>query len=488
MPKTIDFDKKRFTCKFGTYCTGNASDLKDPSLHARAQEYRRRMNGEMRALASQDIARIPRSKGYFVTKKYDGEFALCFFDGKTMISVNPGGTVRSGLPVFDEAVKLLKKAKVKDCVFAAELYVIDASTQRNAVQQVVGILRSPKAKADLGRIGLAAFNVVEVNEKPVETAEETTDLLKKWFAKGELVKSVETVVADKESDILEAFTDWVIGEGAEGIVVRHDRAGWYKVKLRHNIDAAIIGFSEGVDERKGMLHDLLVALIRDDGTFHEFARVGGGYSDEDRKNIAAKLKKTVVPSDYVAVNNDYVAYEMVKPGPVIELSCLDLVPQTSKGDPVKRMVLDWDGKRFVPLSRMPLVSVISPQFVRLRDDKEASIDDANIRQITDLANVTDTKKPAREDESLPSEVLERVVYTKEMKGNTMVRKLLLWKTNKEETGEFPAYVVYLTDFSPNRKTPLERDIRIANDEKNARKLFDEMAEKNFIGGWEKAGK
>ena len=488
MPITLNFDKKRFTCKFGSYCTGNATDLADPSLHARSQEYRRRMSGEMRALASQDISRIPRSKGYYVTKKYDGEFALCFFDGDTMISVNPGGTVRSGLPAFDEAVKLLKKAKVKECIFAGELYVIDAASQRNAVQQVVGILRSPKTKTELDRIGLAVFNVVELAGKPIESSAEVHDLLKKWFAKGKLVKPVESVVADTDTDILEAFTNWVIGEGAEGIVVRHDRAGWYKVKLRHNIDAAIIGFSEGVDERKGLLHDLLVALIREDGTFHEFARVGGGYSDEDRKTIAAKLKKTIVPSDYVAVNNDYVAYEMVKPGPVIELSCLDLIPQTSKGDPVKRMVLDWDGKRYLPLVRMPLVSVISPQFVRLRDDKEATIEDVNIRQIAELANVSDTEKPAREDESPPSKLIERVVYTKLMKGNTMVRKLLLWKTNKEETGEFPAYVVYLTDFSPNRKTPLERDIRIANDEKSARKLFDEMAEKNFIGGWEKSGK
>jgi hypothetical protein len=46
-------------------------------------------------------------------------------------------------------------------------------------------------------------------------------------------------------------------------------------------------------------------------------------------------------------------------------------------------------------------------------------------------------------------------------------------------------VVYLTDFSPNRQNPLERDIRIAQSEKSARRMFKELAEKNFIGGWEK---
>ena len=118
---------------------------------------------------------------------------------------------------------------------------------------------------------------------------------------------------------MELFTNWVIGEGAEGIVVRHDRAGWFKVKSRHNIDVAIIGYSEGTENRKGMLHDLLVAVIRNDGTFHELARVGGGFTEEDRKTIADEMA-SFVPSDYVAVNNDYVAYEMVHPGPVIEIT------------------------------------------------------------------------------------------------------------------------------------------------------------------------
>jgi hypothetical protein len=73
-----------------------------------------------------------------------------------------------------------------------------------------------------------------------------------------------------------------------------------------------------------------------------------------------------------------------------------------------------------------------------------------------------------------------------MRGASMVRKLLLWKTNKEDTGDFPGYVVYLTDFSPNRQEPLQRDIRISNDETTARRLFADMAKKYFVGGWEKA--
>ena len=35
-------------------------------------------------------------------------------------------------------------------------------------------------------------------------------------------------------------------------------------------------------------NDLLVAVMRNDGTFHELARVGGGFTDEDRRTMRAR--------------------------------------------------------------------------------------------------------------------------------------------------------------------------------------------------------
>jgi len=150
------------------------------------------------------------------------------------------------------------------------------------------------------------------------------------------------------------------------------------------------------------------------------------------------------------------------------------------------MVLEWDAKRYVALSRLPLASAISPQFVRLRDDKNAVPEDVNISQLAAMAEVHDVKKSAsKEDAGKPSKILEREVYTKTMKEKQMVRKLLLWETNNGSNPEYPAYVVYLTDFSPNRQNPLERDIRVTNKKATAKKMFDDIAAKKFIGGWEK---
>jgi hypothetical protein len=482
----IDIDPKKLTKKRGLYLTGKAADLADPAFHSRAQEYKRTVSLSTRALSAQDIGRLPKARGLYVTRKYDGEFALIGFDGERLVSVNPGGTVRIGLPCYQEAEKLLKKAKVTSCLLAGELYIPGETNDALRIHQVVSILRSPSSEKELERLGLAVFDVLEFDDEHPDSISETFTLLKKWFGKGKLVHPVEHIVTDSIDKVFEKFADWVIGESSEGIVVRHDKVGTYKIKARHNLDVAIIGFSEGADQRKGMLHDLLVAVVRKDGTFHELARVGGGFSDEDRREFVKLLKKRIVTSDYVAVNNDYVAYEMVKPGPVIEISCLDMITERARGGPVNRMVLDWNGKRYSALSRMPLVSVISPQFVRIRDDKEAGPEDTAIHQVTDLAAVQEVERSADPSTRAPSELIERQVYVKEMHGNTMVRKLFMWKTNKEETGEFPAFVVYLTDFSPNRQTPLERDIKVAGTKAAAERLFKEMASKNFVKGWEEA--
>ena len=72
----------------------------------------------------------------------------------------------------------------------------------------------------------------------------------------------------------------------------------------------------------------------------------------------------------------------------------------------------------------------------------------------------------------------------EIKGKTMVRKLMLWKTNKDTVSpEHPAYVLALTDFSPNRKTPLERDIRVSSSLEQIEAYWQVWHAEQFVKGW-----
>ncbi len=72
-----------------------------------------------------------------------------------------------------------------------------------------------------------------------------------------------------------------------------------------------------------------------------------------------------------------------------------------------------------------------------------------------------------------TEMLKREVFTKQAKGETMVRKFVLLKTNKEAEGdEYPAYVMHYTDFSPNRKDPLSRDVAVSNSREQIEELYE----------------
>ncbi|MCA9265141.1 MAG: hypothetical protein KDA60_14875, partial [Planctomycetales bacterium] len=340
----------------------------------------------------------------------------------------------------------------------------------------------------LKRLRFAAFDIISWNGQSVdEPFAETWKRIVATFGAGDRVHPVEARNASDCSAIAKIYGEWVEEEGAEGLVVRSDTAGRFKIKPRHTLDAAVIGFTESTDDRQGMMHDLLLAVMREDETLQVLSRVGGGFSDELRRDMLSDLKDMVVESEYAEVNSDHVAYLMVQPEWVVEISCLDLVSQTTRGGSVNRMVLDWNRRddRYDVIRRLPLASVISPQFVRRREDKSVNVADIRVQQIADLVEIPLLERSAREMTLPKSEVLQREVYVKQQKGETMVRKFVMWQTHKAQESEyFPDYVVHYTDFSPNRKVPLARDIRVSSSREQIDSLWEEFKEANIKKGWE----
>ncbi len=282
------------------------------------------------------------------------------------------------------------------------------------------------------------------------------------------------------------FDEWTLKEGGEGLVIRSEKFGWFKIKPRHSLDVAVVGFSEGTEDRKGMLHSLLLALVRDDGSIHVIGRTGGGFSDAQRVQFLTDLGGRVADTTYFEINSDRVAYKMIKPGLVAEISCLDIISEGSDGTPIERMVVQYDAaaNRWDGVRRLPLASILAPQFVRWRDDKKADAEDVGLTQLQRVIEVPEQPATLAEVRLPKAEVLKRAVATKELKGKTMVRKLLLWKTNKEAvSADHPAYVLLLTDYSPNRKTSLEREIRVSADRDQLEAYWTTWTAENFVKGW-----
>jgi hypothetical protein len=485
---TALLDRSRVEIKLADYGTAPATALDDGQLLGRVQDYRRGTAARLYPLEGSEIVQKIPAAEFHVSRKLDGEFTVLVFRQGESFTLNPGGTVRVGLPFLEEAARLLSKAGVKEALIAGELYVA-REDRRTRVHDIVSMAGKPAAIADLESIHFGAFEIISLNGSPPPAAfRDSWGQLTKLLQSGNRIRPVEANWVNKPDAIRDLYSQWVEKEGAEGLVVRSTAAGSFKIKPRHNLDVAVVGFAESAGDRTGLLHDMLVAVLRREGTFHVLGRVGGGFTDEQRKEMLSDLKDMVVHSEYAEVSADHVAYQMVKPEWVIEISCLDLVAQNTRGGPVNRMVLDWHANNghslYKTLRRLPLASVISPQFVRRRDDKQVQPTDVRIAQVANLVELPYAEKDSRQMVLPKSEILRREVYVKELKGETMIRKLLLWKTNKEQaTDDYPAYVVHLTDFSPNRKDPLAREMRISSSFEQIQQLFDGLKAENITKGW-----
>jgi ATP-dependent DNA ligase len=482
-------DRSRLEIKLGGYAIGPASALSDTLLLSRVQDYRRQTAARMAPLEAGDVRKRLPSADYHVSRKIDGEFNVLVFDGDTVLTVNPGGTVRTGLPAFTEAASLCKRAGVQRMTVAGELHFVRPDGKRPRVHDVSRAARLPDSTDDLNGLHFAAFDLMDVNgTAPAGNFDATWRQISDLFKDGERCRPVESVTVKAADEVEHHYRTWV-GQGAEGAVVRSDAVGMFKIKPRHTIDAVVIGFTEGTEDRQGLVHDLLLALMRPDGTFHVLGRVGGGFREEERRGFLSDLKDMAVESDYVEVN-EQVAYRMVRPEWVIEISVIDLISQSTRGTPVQRMVLNWDsvGQRFQIVRRLPLVSMISPQFVRRRDDKTVNPTDLRLQQIADLVEIPLLDRDARQFHLSPSQLLRREVYTKQLKGQMMVRKLVMWQTNKErESDDYPSFVIHYTDYSPNRKNPLDRDVRVSSSREQIDQLWTDLAEENVKKGWVREG-
>ncbi len=473
--------------RFGRYGICSASALHDMAPWQRAQDYRRMTAAQMLPLDKRELgSRLPAGV-YHLSRKMDGEFTVLSFAKGQAYTVNPGGTVRIGLPLLDEAAELLTRAGVHSCLIAGELY-LGRPARRERVHDVSHVARNPAALADLDGLHFAAFDILEIDGQPPPAHfVDVYARLQKLFAGGIRIHPVQAAPKPVHSveEIERYFQQWVDAEGAEGLVLRSDSAGRFKLKHHHSLDVAVIGFSEALDERQGMLHDLLIAMMRQDGSLQVIGHVGTGFSDEQRRDLLSDLKDLAASSDYIVSSPAHIAYQMVRPEMVIEVQCLDVISTNTRGASIDRMTLHFDSAqgRYSPLRRLPAASLISPVFLRRRPDKQVSRTDVRLAQLGELCEIAKLDVDPRNIALPPSQLLRREVYTKSLRGQTLVRKLILFQTNKESSGDFPAYVLHLTDFSPTRKDPLQREIRVSNVREQIESKWTELYNEYIVRGW-----
>jgi hypothetical protein len=169
----------------------------------------------------------------------------------------------------------------------------------------------------------------------------------------------------------------------------------------------------------------------------------------------------------------------VRPGFVVELDAEDVLPADE--DASGQQVFGWNNARwsFDGLAACP--RLLLPTFGRLRADKEFSPDAVRLAQLTRR----EIAAPELINRNLPIlEVVRREVYAKEVKGAVAVRKLVVGR-RAATAGAFP-FVIFWTDYSAGRKTPLEISTLFAHTESRAEALAKRLLDENITKGFERA--
>ncbi|MDR2688354.1 MAG: hypothetical protein LBB76_01185 [Azoarcus sp.] len=477
----MKLDKTKLENKKG-FREGMAADAVDPQTVEQVLDYRKTVCKNYISLNPEQIDLRLGGSDFHVTRKYDGEFAMLCWTGEDLFAINTGGRVRLGLPCLEAAAACLKDKGVGEALIAAELHVAEDAA-RGRVFDVLTALADPDQFA---RLRLAPFDILSLDGTAFRSNGygETHQKLQELFPDDALCQPVRCQRTNK-AGVRELFTEWVEKEGAEGLVVRSELPLIYKIKPRYSLDVVVVGFSEGVAESKGQIRSLLLALMPEEGTYQIIGHTGNGFGEELKKTLFERLSELAMPSKYIETDSNHVAFHMVRPELVVELTINDVLFETGSGVILNPRLEIREGS-YHSLGAVPGVSVVFPIFSRLREDKRANAQDARLAQIGEFMPVpgAEGETPLARGEAPKSETLRREVYKKESGGKLMVQKFLAWKTNKEAHG-YPAYVFSYVNFSSERAEPLSVETRISASEARILQILDEFLAKNVKKGWER---
>ncbi len=460
-------------------------DIIDAESQAKAAAYKKDFLKQFISINQNQIDQRLGGEKYYVTRKYDGEYAIIFFENKTAVTINRSGRVRQGIPCIDETAKVLTKAGVKEAIIPAEIYVYEKD-KRTRTSDLMSVLAG---KDDINKLRLAAFDLLELDNKVFkpETYQDTIERLKELLKGGEKIHPVDMVVAPTNKEVKDIYNKWVHEEFTEGLVVRSTMPFVFKIKPRHNLDTVIIGFTEGTGDQKGKVRTLLVALMPEAGQYQLAGHVGGGISENLKAELYKRFTKKIIRSEFIETDSNFVAFRMIEPETVMEVEVNDVIYETYNGK-ITNSVLEITDDTYRLHSTVEGFSFIAPVFQRIRDDKKADEHDVRLSQIEDISNSEPEDRetidvPTRTVDMPKSKLMVRDVYRKDMGTKIMVQKYLIWKTNKEESGDYTAYVFYYTNFSSERKDPLQREVNISDSFEQLFKLKDKAAEENVKKGW-----
>ncbi len=455
-----------------------------------APEYKHRLSGMFVLGDGNKISETVNGSNLVVTRKLDGEMRTVFFDGTKSYMYTTGGKEETDFPCLKELTEKLKKSGIGSIGFAAELNVIAEDTRRTRVTDVIHAINDSSLHETLA---LSPFDLLLLENKKwlTEHYSVTYSKIEEIFGTYEnackeksLIRPVQMEKATNAQEVQEIYDKWVCTEKAEGIVVHSEFPFIWKIKPQHSVDAVAVGFTVS----ENAIRDILFAVIEEDKTFRLFAGGSNGLTDDQRKILFTQFEAIKASANFVYTDSRGVSYQFIRPKYVFETAAIDFASENCIHEPYKNKIILFDENKGWSLEKIANgVVTYSLKIVRLREDKKPVFEDVRSKQIFDICPFSNDSSVDEifDEKNLPeSKIIQRYVYKKLFRSKVLVKKFLIIKTNKEQTGKYPAYILHFTDFNPRRKEILKIKTFVSSDEESLEEKLNDLTFEEINEGWQ----
>lgn len=428
-------------------------------------------------LSKDEIGNIEKGQWY-VSKKIDGQLWFYVKEGSNSKIINASESDIT-LQVKDIVKELDKNFKsFKNLILAGELYCLKKDRERYG--DVISGLGDKSMTKDL-RYGI--FDIVLMDKAP-SIYEEKYNLICKLAGKSS--KSLSHAIEQEnisEKEIAKYFNEHIEKKGLEGLVVRNDSL-IYKIKSEETADLLVTGYTLG--SKPGEVRSVSLGFYLNDKEIIHAGSCGAFDNDALKKELFKKLSAIKTEANFKKIASNGSAYIFVKPEIVVEVKLLELQGDKSNDQPIRHLKYEYEQKKLNATGRARSVSILNSKVIEIRKDKKANLHDCGLTQIIKISGIPKAEFKEVTFKNLPkSKIIKKEIYVKESNKGKAIKKFIFWKSNKEETGDYPAYLFYYLDYSDGRKDSIKKKLYPFEDEKTGMQLFKSLLEENIKKGWEK---
>lgn len=459
--------------KMPGYAVARMHALNHQTLQHLASHHREKFLKAFKYVQANVITSITVSRG-IASCKYDGISSYFYWEkGQSPFVFHmPACAVEVGLPAAEELAAALEQNGNTSALLACELAV---GGGRSHSYDVVRLVNSPGSRAELERLHLVTLDVIILDKQE-----------KQGLGYDERVKILQGLPQTERAhcpdfqevnglDPLNAYYKKQIDKGQEGIVL-HDLTTRiaYKIKPKFNLDLAIVGYVEGTEELTGNVVSIMGALVSGN-SYQLVARVGVA-DPAIRERLFRDLSGQAITAHYTETDSDGRPIIWVRPVKAMEINAEDALWDDTDGKPWTNAVLQLAGDLYHYQGQGFILKPFHPTLERIREDKPVS--ECTFKQL----NAVDLRLKQSAN-GKPATVFAREVFTKAVKGNTAVRKIVAWAQEQEGC---PRFVIHTVDYSPSRAKPLEEATKATDDEGEAKTFIEDWKASEITKGWAKA--